>query len=58
MRGMIFINLPNPSSHTMLEFTQPLTEMNIICKIKILLGKRVQLVHHADNPNIICEPIA
>jgi hypothetical protein len=38
-------------------FTQPLTEMSIRDRIKILLESKVLPVRKADNLSAICEPI-
>jgi hypothetical protein len=54
MRYLDFINLPNPSSHTMaLGSTHPLTEMST----RHLPGCNGWLAHKADNLTAVFEPI-
>jgi hypothetical protein len=51
---VLFLNLPNPSSRTMvLGLTQPLTEMST----RNLLGGKGRPARKADNLVAICEPI-
>jgi hypothetical protein len=56
VRSVKFFNLPNPSSHAGLEFTQPLTEMSTRCR-KNISFEWSTAVGKADNLNAICEPI-
>jgi hypothetical protein len=54
MEWIYFLNLPNPSSSTMvLGSTQPLTEMST----RNLPGEEGLPVHKADKLTAICEPI-
>jgi hypothetical protein len=58
MRCMIFINLPNPSSHTSaLGFTQPITEMGTKIRKIIFFRARLRQARKADIFTAISEPI-